>query len=67
MARTASVRREGAAVGAGASGRRKEAGLPRKAEESFLLGAWEERPWSDKEVVAMAVFITTRWREESER
>uniref|UniRef100_A0A0A9E4U9 IDP2420 n=1 Tax=Arundo donax TaxID=35708 RepID=A0A0A9E4U9_ARUDO len=62
MALTASVRREGAAVGAGASGRRKEAGAPRKGEESFLVGAWEGRPWRDKEVVAMAVFIATRWR-----
>jgi hypothetical protein len=59
MARTASVRREGA----GGSGLRKEEGAPRKGEESFLVGAWEARPWRDKEVVAMAVFIATRWRE----
>jgi hypothetical protein len=59
MARTASVRRDGA----GASGLRKEEGAPRKGEESFLVGAWEARPWRDKEVVAMAVFIATSWRE----
>ena len=33
MALTASVRREGAALGAGASGRRKEAGAPRNGKE----------------------------------
>lgn len=41
MALTASVRREeGPAAGAGASGRRKDAGAPRNGEESFLVGAW---------------------------
>lgn len=63
MALTASVRREeGPAEGAGASGRRKDAGAPRNGEESFLVGAWEGRPWRDKEVMAMAVFIAARWR-----
>lgn len=63
MALTASVRREeGPAAGAGASGRRKDAGAPRNGEESFLVGAWEGRPWRDKEVVAMAVFIAARGR-----
>ena len=57
MALTASVRREEAAVGAGASGRRKKAGAPRNGEESFLAAAWQGRPWRDKEVVAMAVFM----------
>jgi len=63
MALTASVRREeGPAAGAGASGRRKDAGAPRNGEESFLVGVWEGRPWRDKEVVAMAVFIAARGR-----
>ena len=57
MALTASVRREGAALGAGASGRRKKAGAPRNGEESFLAAAWQGRPWRDKVVVAMAVFM----------
>jgi hypothetical protein len=60
MARTASARRDGAAVRVGASGRRKEVGAPRKGEASFLLRAWVGRPWRDKDVVAMAVFIATR-------
>lgn len=38
-------------VGVGAISRRKEEGAPRNGEESFLLGAWEGRPWSDKVVV----------------
>jgi hypothetical protein len=62
MALTASVRRKGAAVCAGASGRKEEAGAPRNGEESFLAGAWEGRPCRDNEVVAMAVFMATRWR-----
>ena len=63
MALTASVRREGAALGAGASGRRKEAGAPRNGEERFLAAPWQGRPLRDKEVVAMAVFMATRWKE----
>lgn len=66
MALTASARREGPAVDAGASGRRKEAGAPRNGEDSFLAGTWEGRPWRDKEVVAMVVFMATRWRRERE-
>lgn len=63
MALTASVRREeGPAAGVGASGRRKDAGAPRNGEESFLVGAWDGRPWRDKEVVAMAVLIAARGR-----
>lgn len=52
MALTASALREGAASGGGV-GRRKEAGAPRKEEES-LVAVGDGTPCRDKEVVAMA-------------